>query len=157
MRVIFLAAVLAVAVLCGGCKEVQKRHEQGAKGVAEFHKLYNAGKYAEIFAAADAGFGRSITLPDFQKSLSAMQGRLGKVTRSTESGWGASSQHDKTFSLSMEDGLRVSGGNDGDYVTLSQKTTFEKGDAAETFIFVMRGGETFLSDYKVEPRDLIEN
>jgi len=152
--------VLALAVLCGGCKDAQKRHVLGAKGVEEFHKLYNAGKYAEIFAAADRDFGKSITLPDFQKSLSAMHSSLGKVIRSTESGWGASSQHDKTFSLSMEDGLRVSsgsGGNDGDCVTLSQKTTFEKGEAAETFIFVMRDGQAFLSDYRVEPRELFEN
>ncbi|PTX99213.1 hypothetical protein DB345_02230 [Spartobacteria bacterium LR76] len=156
MRVISLIAALAVAVLCGGCKDAQKRHEQGAKGVVEFHELYNAGKYAEIFAAADAGFGRSITLPEFQQFLSAQHDRLGKVIRSTESGWGASSQSGKTFAVSMEEGLQVSGGSDKDFVTLSQKTTFEKGEAAETFIFVMQNGHALLYDYRVESPDLIE-
>ncbi len=156
MRAISLAAALLVVVLCAGCKGVQQRHEQGAKGVEEFHKLYNAEKYAEIFTAADPDFGRSITLPDFQKFLSALHGRLGKVTRTTESGWGASSENNKTVTVSMEEGWRTSGtGND--YVTLSQKTIFEKGEAAETFIFVMRDGRALLYDYKVAPRGPIGN
>jgi hypothetical protein len=146
-----------VAVLCGGCKDTRKMHEQGARGVAEFHRLYNTEKYAEIFTAADPDFGREITLPDFQQFLSAMRGRQGKVIHSTESGWGASSQHDKSFSLSLGEGVRASGGSDKDFVTLSQKTTYEKGEARETFVFVVRDGQALLYDYRVEPPALIKN
>lgn len=139
MRKISLMAVLMAAVLCGGCKDMLKGHEQGAKGVEEFHKLYNAEKYAEIFTTADPDFGKAITLPDFKKFLAAVHGKLGTVTGSTESGWRVNSMNGKTF------------------VSLSQNTEFEKGEAAESFVFVMRDGQAFLYNYNVNSRALIEN
>lgn len=139
MRVISLMAAVVVALLCGGCKDMLKGHEQGAKGVEEFHKLYNAEKYAEIFTAADPDFGKSITLPDFKKFLEAVHRKLGPVQSSVEDGWRVNSLNGKT------------------YVLLSEKTEFEKGEAVESFTFIMRDGQALLYNYNVNSRALIEN
>ncbi|MBN8707980.1 MAG: hypothetical protein BGO12_21975 [Verrucomicrobia bacterium 61-8] len=139
MRAIPLVAAVMVAVLCGGCKDMLKGHEQGAMGVEDFHKLYNAEKYAEIFTSADPDFGKSVTLPDFKKFLDAVHRKLGPVTGSTEDGWRINSLNGKT------------------YVSLSQKTEFEKGVAVESFTFVMHDGQALLYNYNVNSRALIEN
>lgn len=139
MRAISLVAAVMVAVLCGGCKDMLKGHEESQKGVDDFHKLYNAGKYAEIFASADPDFGKAITLPDFQKFLDVVQRKLGKVKSSSEDGWRVNSLNGRT------------------YVSLSEKTEFEKGEAVESFVFVMHDGQAFLYNYNVNSRALIEN
>lgn len=140
-------AVLALAVLCGGCQNMKKMHALGEKAVHEFHDLYNAGNYAEIFNEAYPLFGNSITLPDgkpftvadFKGYLQLVQRSLGKVTGTRETSWHVNDLRGKT------------------YLLLSQKTTFEKGEAAEMFIFVMRGGQALLFNYQIDSPALGEN
>lgn len=139
MRAISLVAALVLAVLCGGCKDMLKGHEEGRKGVDEFHKLYNGEKYAEIFASADPGFGKAITLPDFKKFLESVQRKLGKAKSSTEDGWRVNSLNGKT------------------YITLGEKTEFEKGEAEERFVFIMHDGQALLYNYNINSRVFLEN
>jgi hypothetical protein len=137
LRTIGLLLLLVGAIIAPGCTGMLKGKEAGAKGIAEFHKLYNDGKIAEIYAATDAQFKKATNEKQFSDLLGAIQRKLGKVTATNDAGFTVN-----TFNLTTR-------------VVLSQDTTFERGKAKEVFTFEMNGDKAVLVGYNINSNDLI--
>ena len=114
-----------------------KGKEAGARAIAEFHKLYNDGKIAEIYAASDPTFKKATNDKQFSDLMGALQKKLGKVTATKEAGFTIN-----TFNLTTR-------------VVLNQETTFEQGKGTEVFTFEMSGDKAVLVGYHINSNDLI--
>jgi len=112
----------------------KKAAEQSA---ADFHKLYNDGKHAEIYSAAHSRFRSGTTEKQFLELMGAVQRKLGKVTQTANAGVNV-----RTFNLTTT-------------VVLNQNTTFEQGTGTEVFTFQMSGDKAILVGYNINSKDLI--
>src|SRR5438093_6065809 len=57
------------------------------QSVANFHKLYNDGKLADIYSAGQSKFMSATTEKQFLEFMGAVQRKLGKVTQTTNAGF----------------------------------------------------------------------
>lgn len=137
MKTISLFLVLSVALLASGCGGMFKGKKAAEQSVANFHALYDDGKFAEIYSAADAKFKGTTTEKEFREFLTAVHRKLGKVTQTSEAGFNI-----RTFNLTTT-------------VVLTQTTTFEQGTGSEIFTFKMDGDEAVLVGYNINSKDLI--
>jgi hypothetical protein len=135
MKTISLFLVIAlVASGCGGMFNGKKAADQS---VADFHKLYNDGKLAEIYSAGHSKFKSATTEKQFVEFMSAVQRKLGRVTQTSNAGFNV-----RTFNLTTT-------------VVLNQNTTFEQGTGTEVFTFQMVGNKAVLVGYNINSKDLI--
>jgi hypothetical protein len=139
MRSVSLVPVLGLAMIMAGCTGMFKGKKAGEQAIAEFHRLYNEGKVAGIYATSDAKFKKATTEKQFLELMGAIQKKLGKVTASTNAGFNVN-----TFNLTTR-------------VVLNQKTTFEQGSGTEVFTFEMNGDKAVLVGYHVNSNELILN
>jgi len=137
MKTISLAFLLAFVAATSGCTAMFKGKQAGEQGVAEFHKLYNDGKFKEIFDASHAALKTATPETKFLEFLSAVQRKLGKVTQTANAGFNVN-----TFNLTTR-------------VVLNQNTTFEQGNATEVFTFEMNGEKAVLVGYNINSTELI--
>ena len=137
MKATSLFLVVTILFMASGCGGMFKGKAAAEQGVADFHKLYNDGKLAEIYAAGDSKLKGATTQKEFLEFLGAVQRKLGKVTQSSEAGFNV-----RTFNMTTS-------------VTLSQNTTFEQGAGTEVFTFQMDGDKAILVGYKINSKDLI--
>src|SRR5437867_12600030 len=75
----FLGLLTCLAVLVSGCSGLFKGKGASDKAVAEFHKLYNDGKIAEIRAGADSKFKNVGPEKEFSDFMGAVLRKLGRV------------------------------------------------------------------------------
>src|SRR4051794_11601009 len=109
MKIISLFLALSVSLFSSGCGGVFKGKKAAEQSVADFHKLYDEGKFAEIYSAGHSKFKNATTQKQFLEFMSAVHRKLGKVTQSTQAGFNV-----RTFNLTTT-------------VVLNQTTTFEQG------------------------------
>ena len=128
----FLILLSVYAAACGA-PDATARVAQRA--VADFHDQYNARRFAAIYNSADSDFKRSGTYTSFNALMHALHATLGKV-RSTQN---------QSIKLLKDDGQTMS---------LQQKTTFDNGVGFETFLFGLKNGEAVLTGYKMSSRDI---
>ena len=114
-----------------------KGKQAGEQAIAEFHRLYNEGKVADIYAASDPKFKNAATEKQFLDLMGAIQKKLGKVKDSKNAGFNIN-----TFNLTTR-------------VVLNQETTFAQGSGVEVFTFEMNGDKAVLVGYNINSNDLI--
>jgi hypothetical protein len=137
MKNISLLAAVVVALTFSGCGGFFKGKQAGERGIAEFHKLYNEGKFKQIFDASGTAMKTATPEQKFLDFLGAVQRKLGKMTQTTNAGFSIN-----TFNLTTR-------------VVLTQTTKFEQGDATEVFTFEMNGDNAILVGYNINSADLI--
>ena len=137
VKIISLLLALSVAVLASGCGGMFKGKKAADQGVADFHKLYNDAKLAEIYSAGHSKFKSATTEPQFLEFMGAVQRKLGKVTQTSNAGFNV-----RTFNFSTT-------------IVLNQNTTFEQGTGTEVFTFQMDGDKAVLVGYNINSKDLI--
>lgn len=135
-----MKALLLVAcfpVLLSGCSGAFEAMTAADKGIANFHKLYNEVRIADIYAASHSKLKAAITEKEFVDFMNAVQRKLGKVTQTSSTGFNI-----EAFNLTTT-------------VVLAQSTTFEHGAGSETFAFEMSGDKAVLVGYNIASNDLI--
>lgn len=135
-----LVSALSLA-LAAGCTcnvgEMAAGRGEALAAVEEFHARMNDGRSGEIYDGASDEFRGASKRQRFDGLLSAVERKLGKVTETKNVGWRVNSRNFQT------------------YVELSQETRFERGEARESFVFLVRGGKASLLRYHIESDDLI--
>jgi hypothetical protein len=104
-----ISLFLIIALLASGCGGMLNGKKAAEQSVANFHKLFNEGKLAEIYSAGHSKFKSATTEKQFVELMSAVQRKLGKVTQTSNAGFNV-----RTFNLTTT-------------VVLNQNTTFEQG------------------------------
>lgn len=137
MKTISLFLVLGLSLFASGCGGMLEGKQAAERSVADFHKLYNDGKWAEIYSAGHAKFRSTATEKQFLEFIGAVQRKLGKVTQTSSAGASI-----RTVNLTTT-------------VVLNQSTTFEQGTGTETFTFQMEGDKAVLVGYNINSKDLI--
>jgi hypothetical protein len=137
MKTISLFLIVSVALFTSGCGGIFKGKKAAEQSVGDFHNLYNDGKLAEIYSGGHPKLKSATTEKQFLELIGAVQRKLGKVTRSTETG-----SNVRTFNLTTT-------------VVLTQNTTFEQGTGTEVFTFEMSGDKAVLVGYNINSNDLI--
>ena len=126
--------ILAVSSLCfSSCNDLSKAKGAAEVGVKSFHLQYNAGKYFEIYRDTNADFKVASTEYDFVRMLSVVDSKLGKEITSNQKNWQVNSLSDKTLAI------------------LTQETSFERGEATETFTFIISDNNCRLKGYRINP------
>jgi len=115
MKTISLFLALSIAAIASGCGGMFKGKKAAEQSAADFHKLYNDGKLAEIYSAGHSKFKSATTEKQFVELMGAVQRKLGKVTQTANAGVNV-----RTFNLTTT-------------VVLNQNTTFEQGDGDGDF------------------------
>lgn len=136
MRVIFFVVSLTLAAGCS-IGDLAAGRAEAQQAVDEFHARLNEGRAGEIYDAASDELRADRARQRFVDLLAAVERKLGKVTRTENEGWRVNSRNLQTF------------------VELSQATHFERGEAHESFVFVVRSGKTRLLRYDIRSDDLI--
>jgi outer membrane lipopolysaccharide assembly protein LptE/RlpB len=137
MKTLSLLLALSMALFATGCGNMFKGKQAAEQSVADFHRLYNEGKLAEIYSAGDSKFKGATTEKQFLEFVGAVQRKLGKVAQTSNEGFNI-----QTFNFTTT-------------VVLNQSTTFEQGTGTETFTFQMEGGKAVLVGYNINSKDLI--
>ncbi len=137
MKAICLFLILITAAIVVGCGGLFKGKQAAEQGVADFHKLYDDGKFTDIYSATDPKFKSAAPEKKFSEFIGAVHRKLGKVTQTANVNFNV-----RTFNLTTT-------------VLLVQKTTFEHGTGAETFTFEMVGEKAVLVGYTINSHDLI--
>jgi hypothetical protein len=137
MKSIALFLTLSTALFASGCGGMFQGKQAAEQGVAEFHKLYNDGKLAEIYSSGHSKFKNAATEKEFLELMGAVERKLGKVTQTSNTGFNV-----RTFNLTTT-------------VALNQNTTFEQGTGTEVFTFQMEGDKAMLVGYNINSKDLI--
>jgi len=134
----YLTLFVATAMLAGcGIKE---SFEEAEAEVASFHKALDAGDTQKLWATSDPEMRNEQGREQFGKLLEAVHRKLGAVRESKQLGWSANA------------------GTGGTFVTVTMKTTFEKGTGTEQFVYRKRdGGRLTLVSYEIQSRDMLLN
>lgn len=123
-----------VGVGCGGFIKGKAAADQS---VADFHKLYNEGKFSEVYSASHPAFRGVTSEKQFQEFAEAVRRKLGKATGTSNAGFNVWSMNLTTK------------------VVLTQATTFEHGTGTEVFTFEMKGEKALLVGYNINSKDFI--
>jgi hypothetical protein len=137
MKTISLFIVLSVTLLASGCTGMLKGKQAAEQSVADFHKLYNDGKIAELYSAGHSKLKSATTEKEFLEFIGDVQRKLGNATKSANAGFNIRSTNFTTT------------------VVLNQTTTFEHGTGTEVFAFEMDGDKAVLLGYNINSKDLI--
>lgn len=137
MKTFTLFFILGLTVIATGCGGVFKGKKAAEQGVADFHKMCNEGKLAEIYAAAHSKLKNATKEKEFLEFSGAVQRKLGKVTQTANAGFNV-----RTFNFTTS-------------VVLTQSTTFEHGSGTETFTFEMDGDKAVLVGWNINSKELI--
>jgi hypothetical protein len=137
MRTTLTLMLACTALFTGGCGGLVKGKGASDAAIAQFHQLYNEGKFDKIWKDAHSTFRSTSTKAKFNELMNETRRTLGKVKSTTTTGLKVNSYNFKTT------------------VTMTQNTVFEKGKATETFTFEIEGNKAHMSSYSMhvaEPR-----
>jgi hypothetical protein len=129
--------LVLITVILGACGRLSQAKARGEKAVANFHALYNQGKFEDIWKDADPGFQTPTTKLKYEDLMQAMQRKLGQVLSTSNISWRVQSFNMKTS------------------VLLSQTTTFEHGQGTEAIIFALNGTNAMLVQYNIQSVDMM--
>jgi hypothetical protein len=102
-----------------------------------FHAQLGSGQYNNIYSSASSDLKSAISMNDFIELLSAVSRKLGTSKSSTNVNWNVNYHTSSTF------------------VTLTQNTEFEHGDAEETFVYRIEDDKALLAGYNINSNALI--
>jgi hypothetical protein len=131
-----LFLVLGFVLFASGCV-LFKAKKAGEQAVSDFHRLYNGGKFTEIYVNSHPELKSASTEKQFLEFLDTMQRNLGKVKDTSQAGYD------------------VGASNHGTTVALGQDTTFEHGAGREEFTFKMDGEKAVLAGYNIRSKELV--
>ena len=132
-----LPLCLALSILLPSCGDMTKGKALADAAVTDFHRQFNEGKFSALYKAADPGLKAASPEADFLKLLEAVDRKLGKHLKSTETGWQV-----KTFNTTTT-------------AVLTEQSEFEHGTGTETFTYVISGGSGALKAYFINSTDMI--
>lgn len=127
----FIFWLTAATLLMTGCSTGADT-KLAEQEVAHFHQLYDAGRYADIYAATGPQVRRDMGQAEFLTFLAELQGRVGNVAKAESSGW------------------KADYGTGGNMVTLTYNTVFSHGRGEETFVYAVSGGKATLAGYYIK-------
>ena len=139
MKILYthIILIMTAILMFAGCGKVMKGKERAEKGIADFHALYNAEQFSEIYNSAHADFRKTTSAEKLGELLGAIYTKLGKVATTRNINWNINQ-----FNLTTR-------------VVLVQETTFEDGTGTETFTFVLNDDKAVLLGYNINSTDLI--
>lgn len=129
---------LPIAVMLAACG-VQEAMEGAGAEIDTFHARLNNENYDGIYDKTSSEFRSVTSQEEFEKLLSAIHGKLGRVESSKQNGWQANNF------------------NGVSTIVIGMETTFEKGDAQETFTYLREGKELMLQGYNINSAALFYN
>jgi len=135
LTVAFLLAVAGGAACAGFAAK-----GDAETGVASFHGMLDAERYAEIYGATDDRFKNVTAEGQFTEILQAVHRKLGAVVSTTQTGFYSRDQ---------------AGINAGSYISLTYKTEFAQGPATESFNWRVVDGKVYLAGYNIQSSLLI--
>ncbi|HXZ92267.1 MAG TPA: DUF4019 domain-containing protein [Burkholderiales bacterium] len=142
MRALGLAlcssALLLAAVLLGGCSSGEDLALAEAQ-IPLFRQQVAAHQFAQVYREAADDLRQAATEHDVVALLSAVDRKLGNVQSAQANGW------------------NVNFHTSGTFVALAFKTRFERGSAAETFVYRISGGKALLAGYHINSNALLSN
>jgi uncharacterized cupin superfamily protein len=138
MRRVLYAVTLCLTLVCIGCG-MSETKESALRATGDFRVKYEQGKYDAIWATTSPEFRKAMTQAEFTKFLQKIHEKLGS-----------------TVDVNLGP-FNVNYGTAGTIVTLGYQTKFQKGDAAETFIWRIDEGQAQLVGYNVNSKALILN
>jgi hypothetical protein len=109
-------------------------------GVATFHQMLDAERYADIYEATDDLFKNASTSTQFTGILQAVHKKLGVVRSASQTEFYSREQ---------------TGTNGGSFVSLTYDTEFFEGHATEAFNWRVTGGKVRLAGYNIQSPLLI--
>ena len=130
-----LLVLLFVLSLAGCSASVDMSSAEA--GVPKFHEMLDAGHFDDIYAQSGDAMKSASSQADFTALLEAVHRKLGNTKSSTKAGWGVNYQ------------------TSGTWVTLNYKTTYDRGDAQEQFVFLVKDKSALLAGYHVNSNALI--
>jgi Protein of unknown function (DUF4019) len=130
------ARLVALAVVTAGCS-VAADTAAAEAGVPAFHALVDAGKFEQIYEQSSDDLKKVSTPQDFTALLEAVHRKLGNTRSSEKQGW------------------TINYHTSGTFVTLTYKTMYTEGEAAEQFVFRMQGKSATLAGYHINSNALI--
>ena len=137
MKAFKITFVIFSAMALVGCGGFTNGKPAAEKAIAQFHDSYNQGKLDDIWKSADSAFRTALTEQKYGEFMGAVQGKLGKVTTTSNIGWNVRSFNFKTT------------------VLMTQTTVFENGQGTESFTFAINGTNAVLVGYNIQSMDLI--
>jgi hypothetical protein len=129
-------AALALATLAAGCSPVQDTKAADAQ-IATFHQKLNAGDFAGIYSAGSPQMKAAVSQADMVHIYSIVHGKLGNFQSGRDTGW--------------SENVNTS----GHFLTVNYSAVFDRGEALETFIFRIDGGQARLTRYDASSRALL--
>src|SRR5579863_1299541 len=133
-RTALLLAVLACTLLgCSGSADTAAAEQ----AVSSFHELLDAGRFAEIYERSSEELRKESTQSGFVALLDAVHHKLGNTRSAVNQAWNVN--------------YHVS----GTFITLTYKTVYSEGDAAEQFVFRMEGHSPALAGYHIRANALV--
>lgn len=131
-----LAFIAAAFTTLSGCS-MSEDTSVAEQAVPRFHALLNAGKFEEIYNASSEDIKKATKQQDFIALLEAVHRKLGEVKSSERQAWKVNYQTSGTF------------------VSLTYKTIYSEGEAAEQFVFLLKGKAATLAGYHINSNALI--
>jgi outer membrane phospholipase A len=109
------------------------------KAVVKFHAMLDRGEFQQIYDQSGSALKSTATGPQLVALLSAVHRKLGTTRQAVRQGW--NEQYN---------------GN-GHTLTLGYDTAYERGKAAETFVFQVADKDVSLAGYHINSDALILN
>ena len=140
VRRIFLALAVFLAVAAGSACAGFAAKGDAETGVASFHTMLDAERYADIYGGTDEFFKNATAEAQFTEILQAVHRKLGVVVSTAQTSFYSRDQ---------------AGTNAGSYISLTYKTEFAQGPATESFNWRVVDGKVHLAGYNIQSSLLI--
>lgn len=133
------ASVLLLASLLLASCSFGKGVGPANRSVDQFHRMLDAGRFAEIYEASDPLFKKASKQTEFVRVLEVVHRKLGNFKSGSTVGW--------------NDNVNAS----GEFVTLNYKSVYASGDAQEQFVFRITNDGADLVGFNINSAALILN
>jgi hypothetical protein len=130
---VFKPSRILIALALAGCSASTDKH-LAEKEVADFHDSFNEEAFDVMYASAGRHLKDVTAEKEFTSTLASLENSVGKVKRSTQTGWGVESNT-----------------TDGTVVSLKYRTVYERGDIDEEFQYLIHYKLAVLVHYKFQP------
>jgi hypothetical protein len=131
MRSLITAGLIALA-LAACSKPVEIDPDIPEQVVPQFHMALNEGRFADIYNSAADDLKKRESEKDFVARLQSVSARMGQISGTNRQEWKA---REKSGDI---------------LVTLSYKSTYAAGEAAEEFVIRMHDNTSKIADYHVK-------
>jgi hypothetical protein len=109
------------------------------KAIDAFHHELDAGQFTQIYSGSSGDMKGTTSADNFTKLLAAIHRKLGPFKSGKLIGW-----NDSTTT-------------NGHFISLNYHANYDKGDAAENFVYRIAAGQPILAGYHINSDALILN